>query len=105
MTCLHRERQFLVNGDYYREQIKLPRVYGLEIMGKGEKVMVLVCVWQHGGQGDRGRKEQVKDQEEATGTGMLGREGNNYTGSASLGSGGLQLVLGCQDPGASHLWL
>ena len=44
MTCLHRERQFLVNGDYYREQIKLPRVYGLEIMGKGGKVMVLVCV-------------------------------------------------------------
>ena len=36
MTCLHRERQFLVNGDYYREQIKLPRVYGLEIMGKGD---------------------------------------------------------------------
>lgn len=45
MTCLHRERQFLVNGDYYREQIKLPGVYGLEIMGKGEKSYVFsVCV-------------------------------------------------------------
>lgn len=51
MTCLHRERQFLVNGDYYREQIKLPGVYGLEIMGTGKKVMVLVCAWRHGGTG------------------------------------------------------
>lgn len=52
MTCLHRERQFLVNGDYYREQIKLPRVYGLEIMGKGKKkVMVLVCAWWQRGTG------------------------------------------------------
>lgn len=30
--------------------------------------MVLVCVWQHGGQGDGGRKEQMGVQEEA-GTG------------------------------------
>lgn len=58
-----------------------------------------------GGQGDRGRKEQVEDQEEAKSTGMLGREGDNYAGSASLGSRGLQLVLGCQDPRASRLWL
>lgn len=27
--------------------------------------MVLVCVWQHGGQGDGGRKEQMEVQEEA----------------------------------------
>lgn len=57
MTCLHRERQFLVNGDYYREQIKLPGVYGLEIMGTGKKVMVLVCVWRHGGPGCQRRRE------------------------------------------------
>lgn len=51
MTCLHRERQFLVNGDYYREQIKLPGVYGLEIMGKGEKsygFSVCVAAWGTG---------------------------------------------------------
>lgn len=36
--------------------------------------MVLVCVWQHGGQGDGGRKEQMEVQEEAEDTGMLGRE-------------------------------
>lgn len=58
-----------------------------------------------GGQGDRRRKKQMEDQEEAKGIGMLGSEGNNSITSASLGSEGLQLVLGCQDPRASHLWL
>lgn len=43
----------------------------------------------------------MEDQEEAKGTGMLAWEGDNYTGSASLGSEGLQLVLGCQNPRAS----
>lgn len=36
--------------------------------------MVLVCVWQHGGQDDGGKKEQMEVQEEAEDTGMLGRE-------------------------------
>lgn len=34
MTCLHRKRQFLFNGDYQREEIKLLRVHGLGIMGR-----------------------------------------------------------------------
>lgn len=51
MMCLHRRQQFLFNGDYYQEQIKLPEVYGLEIMGieKGgesdnERMYANVCI-------------------------------------------------------------
>lgn len=44
MTCLHRKRQFLFNGDYYREQIKLPGVYGLEIMGIEKSYGFTLCV-------------------------------------------------------------
>lgn len=46
MTCLHRKRQFLFNGDYYWEQIKLPGPYELEIMGK-EKKLHFVCGCTH----------------------------------------------------------
>lgn len=70
--------------------------------------MVLVCVWQHGGQGDGGRKEQKEVQEEAegyrdAGAGVGTIAVTDYIRSASFGSGGLQLVLGFQDPRASHL--
>lgn len=57
MTCLHRKRQFLFNGDYQREQIKLPGVYGLEIMGRKESYGVCLCVNQgcaHRGAAARG---------------------------------------------------
>jgi hypothetical protein len=102
MTCLHRERQFLVNGDYYREQIKLPGVYGLEIMGKGEKkVMVLVCVWQHGGTEGWRKKRAEEVQEEVEVQGCR----DKCSQRAGSSNGGWQLVLGSQNSRINQLWL